>query len=191
MDASAESESDDFVRYQKPPPQRPTPDPHPDSFQNPPPKQFRSPARVASPPISHSHSPSEDTSESLIGRISLSSTSTVSLKSISIKAYMTEDMIIVFRTPIETKYAEIRDKIYDKFVNQEGITLRRDFPLAYLTPVRPHSTTSSVYSGINRNRAVSVGNASAQSSLVCIQSQEQWEEILGESDGKLTLRVFE
>jgi hypothetical protein len=121
----------------------------------------------------------------------MSSTSTVSPKNLSIKAYLTEDIIVVFRVPIELKYTEVRDKIYDKFVNQEGIALRRDFPLAYLT-TRRSSTTSSVYSGIERIRTTSVGNASAnQSSLVQIQSQADWDEIVRDADGKVTLRVFE
>lgn len=181
MDASAESESEEFTRDRELSSQRPTPHPLPNSFQRLPQEKLHSPSR-ATP---QSPSPSEDA----IGRTSMSSTSTVSLKNISIKAYMTEDMIVVFRVPVETKYAEIRDKIYDKFVNQEDVSLRHSFPLAYLTPARRCSTTSSVYSGISRN---SVGDASAHpSSLVLIQSQEEWEGILRNSDGKLTLRVFE
>jgi hypothetical protein len=106
---------------------------------------------------------------------------------------LTEDMIIVFRAASETTYAEIRDKIYDKFVNQEGISLRPDFPLAYLAPVfSRRSTTSSVYSGIVRKRAEGVGSASTNKpSLFLIQSQEVWDEIVRDSDRKLTLRVFE
>ena len=185
MDAFAESESDEFARDQELPPQRPIPDQFHNSFHHLPQENFHSPSRATSPPIPQSPSPSEDAN----GRTSMSSTSTVSLKNISIKAFMTEDIIIVFRVPVGTKYAEIRDKIYDKFVNQEGISLRHSFPLAYLTPARRSSTTSSVYSGISRN---TVGGASAHpSSLVQIQSQEEWEEILRGSDGKLTLRVFE
>ena len=122
----------------------------------------------------------------------MSSTSTVSPKNIAIKAYLTEDIITAFRVSIETGYAEIRDKVYDKFVNQEGISLRPDFPLAYLPAARRHSATSSVYSGIKRDRPGSIGTASTHgTSLVQIESQEDWEDIVRESDGKLTLRVFE
>ena len=187
MDPPAESDSDDLTGYRERSSQRPTSDPLPNSFQNHPPEQFYSPSTPTSPTTPQ---PSEDTSEPQTGRASMSSTSTVSLKNISVKAYLTEDIIIVFRVPIETRFAEIRDKVYDKFVNQEGISLRPDFPLAYLTPARRRSTTSSVYSGIKRS--ASVGSASAHaSSLVQIQSQEDWNDILRESDGKLTLRVFE
>lgn len=117
----------------------------------------------------------------------------MSHKIISIKAYMTEEAIIVFRAVAETTYAEIREKIFDKFANQEGISLRPDFPLAYLAPASSRrSTVSSVYSGIARKRAGSVGSASNnESSLLLIQSQEFWEEAVRDSDGKLTLRVFE
>ena len=121
------------------------------------------------------------------------STSTVSLKPISVKAYLTEDAIVVFRVAYETTYAEIRDKIYDKFVNQEGISLRPDFPLAYLVPVFTRgSPTSPASPGSTRKRAGSVGSPTTnQSSLLPIQSQEAWDDIVRESDGKLTLRVFE
>ncbi|KAF9778939.1 hypothetical protein BJ322DRAFT_1113815 [Thelephora terrestris] len=186
VDASGESESDDLTGFRERSSQRPTSDPLPESFQNHPPEQFHSPSTPTTPqPLS----PSEDVPS---GRGSMSSTSTVSLRTISIKAYLTEDIIIVFRVPVETKFTEIRDKVYDKFVNQEGISLRPDYPLAYLTPVRRRSATSSVYSGTKRNRSGSIGSSSTHgSSLVSIQSQEDWNEILHESDGKLTLRVFE
>ena len=121
------------------------------------------------------------------------SASTMSFRTISVKAYITEEAIIIFRAATETTYAEIREKIFDKFSNQEGISLRHDFPLAYLIPdYSRRSTTSSVYSGITRKRAGSTGSAPRnQSSLVVIHSQEAWEDVVRESDGKLTLRVFE
>lgn len=192
MDACAEPESDDLTRYRERSSQRPSSDPLPNSFQNRPTEQSHPPSRATSPPIPQSPSPSEDASGPPTGRISNSSTCAVPLKSVSIKAYLTEDMIIVFRVPVETKYVEIREKIYDKFVNQEKVPLRHDFPLTYLAPARRRSTTSSVYSGIKRNRAGSVGSAPAHDPpLVRIDSQEEWDEILRESDGKLTFRVFE
>ena len=119
--------------------------------------------------------------------------STVSSKSVSVKAYLTEDAIIVFRAAVETTYSEIRDKIRDKFVNQEGVSLRPDFPLAYLVPASsPRSTTSSAHSGPTRKRSESVGSVSNnKSSLLPIQSQQVWDEIVRDSEGKLTLRVFE
>lgn len=185
MDASAESECDALTRLRE----RSSLS---NSFQDHSPEEFHSPSRTTSPPIPHPPSPDEDASGPPSGRISLSSASTVSFKNISIKAYVTEDTIIVFRVPAQTKHAEIREKIHHKFVNEEGIPLKHDFHLAYLAPTRRRSTTSSVYSGLNKNRPGSVWNVSAHdSSLVLIQSQEEWEEILRDSDGKLTLRVFE
>jgi len=116
----------------------------------------------------------------------------VPFKTISIKAYITEDAIVVFRTATETTYSEIRGKIYEKFANQEGISLRPDFPLAYLAPAPlRRSTTSSVYSGIAKGHTRSVGSAPPESSLFLIQSKEAWDELVRDSDGKLTLRVFE
>ena len=185
MDASGESGSEE--PWERSSHGNPTSDPHSNPPQDNILDQTPTPPTTPQPP-----SPSEETPGISAGRVSLSSTSTISPKNISIKAYLTEDTIIVFRVPVETKYAEIRDKVYDKFVNQEGIPLRLNYPLTYLTPARRRSTSSSVYSGIKRACPGSIGSASAQeSSLIQIQSQEGWEEIVRESDGKLTLRVFE
>lgn len=193
MDVAGASECD-LTPYPERSFQSPTSDPLPNSFQSRPSQRFHShpPSRATSPAIHQPPSLDEDTPGSPNGRVSMSSTSTVSPQNISIKAYVTEDTIVVFRASLETKYAEIRDKIYDKFVNQESISLAPDFSIAYLVPTQRRSTSSSVYAGTNKHRSGSVGNTSAhESSLVHIQSQEKWEEILRESDGKLTLRVVE
>jgi len=196
MDASGESESEVQYRYRERSSQHPTSDKLPRPFQNRPPEQFHLPwipTSPISPSTPHPPSNTEDVSRPPTRPISAVSTNTVSFKSISIKAYITEDMIVVFRAAADTTYAGIRDKVYDKFVNQEGISLRPDFPLACLAPAPPRqSITSSVYSGIARKRAGSVGSLCAnESSLFSIQSQEVWEEAVRDSGGKLTLRVFE
>lgn len=149
---------------------------------------FHPPWIPATPTTLHAFPLSDDTCGPPSGRLSTSSTSTVSPKNLSIKAYLTEDMIISFRVPIEAKFSEIREKISDKFANDVGISLRKEYPLAFLTPARRNSGNSSVYSGIKRDRANSSTNAS---SLVQVQSVEDWEDIVRESNGKLILRVFE
>ena len=188
-----ESTSEDHYQYRELSSQHPTSGQLPKQFQNRPPEQFHLPWIPISQTAPHSPSSTEDTPKLPTSPISMRSTSTVSLKSISIKAYITEEAIIVFRAAAETTYAEIREKIFDKFVNQEGISLRPNFPLAYLTPAfSRRSTTSSVYSGIMRKRTGSIGSTqNNESSLFPIQSQEIWEEVVRDSDGKLTLRVFE
>ena len=195
MDVSGESESpgEDRYPYRERLSQPPTSEQLPKPFQNRPPEQFHLPWTLTPPASPQSPSSIEDTPKPPISPVSMASTSTVSLRTISIKAYITEEAIIVFRAAAETTYAEVREKIFDKFANQEGISLRPNFPLAYLAPAfSRRSTTSSVYSGILRRRAGSIGSAkSNESSLLSIQSQEVWEEVVRESDGKLTLRVFE
>ena len=192
VDAS-ESESEDHNPYRKRLSQHPTPEQLPKPFQNRPPEQFHLPWTPIFPSADHLPSSVDGGHKPPTSPISMASTSTLSLRTISIKAYLTEDAIVVFRVTPETTYAEIRDKIYDKFVNQEGISLRHDFPLAYLVPdFSRRSTVGSACPGITRKRAESVGSASAnKSSLLRIQSQEGWDEIMRDSDGKLTLRVFE
>lgn len=194
MDTSAESEgiSEDHYPYRERLSQHPTSEQLPKPFQNRPPGQFHLPWTPTSPTALHSPLNMEDTSKPPTSPTSMTSMSMLPLKAISIKAYITEDAIVVFRTAAETAYAEIREKIHDKFANQEGISLRPDFPLAFLTPAcSRRSTTSSVYSGVVRGRARSVESAPNKSSLFVIQSQEAWDELVRDSDGKLILRVFE
>jgi len=182
MDAPGEPESVSEDHY----PHLERPSQHPTSEQLPKPFQNRAPEKYHLPWISTPHSPSSIDSPG-------PPISPVSHEIISIKAYITEEAIIVFRAAAETTYAEIREKIFDKFAHQEGISLRPDFPLAYLAPAfSRHSTTSSVYSGIMRKRAGKVGSPKGnESSLLLVHSQDVWEEVVRDSDGKLTLRVFE
>lgn len=193
MDVPVESEDEGRNPYRKRSSQHPTPEQLPKPFRNRPPEQFHLPWTPTAPSAPRPALSTEGAPRSPTSPISLASTSTLSFKTISIKAYLTEDAIVVFRVGFETPYVEIRDKIYDKFVNQEGISLRPDFPLAYLVPeFSRRSTTGSVCPGPTRKRTESVGSVSAnQSSLLPIQSQEAWDEIVRDSDGKLTLRVFE
>lgn len=193
MEVSGESGSEDHNPHRERSSRHPTSEQLPRPFQGRPPEQFHLPWTPTTSSAPHSPWGTEGSPISPISSISMASTSTVSLRSLSIKAYLTEDVIVVFRVAFDTPYAEIRDKIYDKFVNQEGVSLRHDFPLAYLVPVFPRNAAASpAHSGATRKRAGSVGSASTnQSSLLSIRSPEVWEEIVRDSDGKLTLRVFE
>jgi len=192
MDTSGESESEGHNPYRERSSRRQTSKQLPKPFQDRRPEQFHLPWTPTSPTTPRSPSNREGTSKVPTNRISMASTSTVSLRTISIKTYLTGGAIIVFRIAAETTYSEIRDKIYDKFVNQEGIALRPDFSLACLAPtLSRHSTSNSVYSRIARKRTVSVGSASTESSLFPIQTQEDWDEAVRGSDGKLTLSVSE
>jgi len=193
MDASGESESEGHNPYRKRSSQHQTSEQLPKPFRNRPPEQFHLPWTPTPPATPHPPPNVVDTSKLRNNRTSMASASTLSLKAISIKAHLTGGAIIVFRVAAETTYAEIRDKIYDKFVNQEGISLRPDFSLACLAPaLSHHSTASSVYFRIARKRAGSIGGASPnESSLIPIQSQEVWDEVMRGSDGKLTLSVSE
>lgn len=188
MDISGEPESVGEDHYLERPSQHPTSEQLPKPFQNRAPEKYHLPWTFTPHSLSNIDTPGPP-----ISPVSVTSTRAVSHEIISIKAYITEEAIIVFRAAAETTYAEIRERIFDKFAHQEGISLRPDFPLAYLAPAfSRHSTTSSVYSGIMRKRAGKVGSPkSNESSLLLVHSQEAWEEVVRDSDGKLTLRVFE
>jgi len=188
MDISGEPESVGEDHYLERPSQHPTSEQLPKPFQNRAPEKYHLPWTFTPHSLSNIDTPGPP-----ISPVSVTSTRAVSHEIISIKAYITEEAIIVFRAAAETTYAEIRERIFDKFAHQEGISLRPDFPLAYLAPAfSRHSTTSSVYSGIMRKRAGKVGSPKGnESSLLLVRSQEAWEEVVRDSDGKLTLRVFE
>jgi len=192
MDTSGDSESETHNQYQERSSLQPTSEQLPKPFQDRPPEQFHLPWTPTSPSTPHLSSNFDNYYKPPMTPMSMMSTTTVSLKPISIKAYLTEDAIVVFRAAYETTFAEVRDKIYDKFSNQAGISLRPDFPLAYLVPVPSRHTGSPTSPGSTRKRTGSIGSPSVnQSSLLPIQSQEAWDDIVRESDGKLTLRVFE
>ena len=187
METSGDSESEVRNQYRERSSLLPTSEQLPKPFQDRPPEQFHLPWTPTAP--NHSFN-IEGGFKPPKTPTSMMSTTTLSLKPISVKAYLTEDAIVVFRAGYETTYAEVRQKIYDKFINQAGISLRPDFPLAHLVPTFSRQGPGSVGSG--RKRSASVGSSSTnQSSLLPIQSQEDWDDIMRESDGKLTLRVFE
>jgi hypothetical protein len=76
---------------------------------------------------------------------------------------------------------------------KKAFSLRPNFPLACLVPVLTRgSPTTPASPGSTRKCAGTVGSPSTnQSSLLPIQLQEAWDDILRKSDRNLTLRVFE
>jgi hypothetical protein len=104
---------------------------------------------------------------------------------ISIK--VVHDMsIILLRLQQSISFAELRARVYDKFVQQEGVPLSTSFALALLPPTpidyRKHRPRSSSMSAVGRP---------AIAHMRFISSEHEWQRaIASTSRGKLTLRAI-
>jgi hypothetical protein len=107
---------------------------------------------------------------------------------LAIKAFLTEDAIVSFRVPIGISYRNIRQKVYDKLVRQEGIPMSGSFLVGYLPPRL--SSASSSRGG--RMRSSSVSHIDISNPILrYIQTEEEWNEAVRSCEGKLTLRIFD
>ncbi|KAH7884755.1 hypothetical protein F5I97DRAFT_1929589 [Phlebopus sp. FC_14] len=122
--------------------------------------------------------------------ISISSGSTNSSydgMNISIKA-MHEDNIIMLRIPRHLPFREVREKIYDKFVQTDRSPISKSFAIAFL--VQPPSDTSS---GV-RSRAGSLSSLGApetrKAGLHFVASQDEWDQAIAHFGTKVSLRII-
>jgi hypothetical protein len=105
--------------------------------------------------------------------------------SISVKV-VHHKSIVLLRINRSISLAELRAKIYDKFVQQEGIPLSESFAIAFLPPApidysKPRSRSSSMSS---------VGFPDL-AHMRFISSQQDWEHAIALTGrGKLTLRAI-
>lgn len=100
---------------------------------------------------------------------------------ISIKAALNQS-IVALRVSKAISYEEIRERLYDKFVIQEGIPLSKSFTIALTNPIRRRTSRG-------RSRSSSV---SSVEHMEFISSQRNWDSVVASYDGgKLTLRILE
>lgn len=100
---------------------------------------------------------------------------------ISVKAALNQS-IVVLRVSKATSYEELRDRLHDKFVGQEGLPLSSSFTIALTNPIRR---------GTSRGRSRSSSVSSAEY-MEFITSQRNWDSVVASYDGgKLTLRILE
>jgi len=104
---------------------------------------------------------------------------------IAIKA-MHGDSIIILRISRSLSFTEVRQRLYDKFVRQEGVPLSETFAVALLVPapqrpgVRPD--TSSLWS---------IGAAAKDSSvLLFVKSNDDWDRAISKHGNKILLRII-
>lgn len=105
--------------------------------------------------------------------------------SISVKV-VHNNSIILLRIPRSISFAELRAKVYAKFVQQEGVPLSASFAIAFLPPApidysKPRSRSSSISS---------VGFPDL-AHMRFLSSERDWEHAIASTGrGKLTLRAI-
>ncbi|KAJ3996837.1 hypothetical protein F5050DRAFT_1711746 [Lentinula boryana] len=95
--------------------------------------------------------------------------------------------IILLRVSRETEFGDVRQRIFDKFLTQEKITLTEAFAIAFVLQdtVEPLSSK-----GKSRARSNSLGGGSSQ--LVLVTNQTDWERALATTNSsKATVRVLD
>jgi hypothetical protein len=106
--------------------------------------------------------------------------------SLAIKAALNK-AIVKLRTPRSISFDELRRRLYDKFVRQEGMPLSESFTIALQSP---NSPISDIRSGSNSAMSTSVSDATQ---MCFITSQAEWEQAISSIGfvDKLTLRVLD
>lgn len=117
--------------------------------------------------------------------ISSGSTGSSDGSAIVIKAFH-ENHIIMLRVPQSLSFTEVRQRLYDKFVRQEGVPLSESFVVAILVPSpvieksggRPYAASFS--SMVDKNSAV----------LHFVKSNDDWDQAIYKHGNKVLLRVI-
>lgn len=133
-----------------------------------------------SPPSLYSVPPSPTKSTTF----SMSTISSTSDK-LAIKAAY-HDSIVLLRVDGDISYREMRQRVYNKFVGQEGIPLSESFTIAFLQPLQTTTTTTTK----TRARSSSMSSDPVTTQLHMVTSQSDWENVTASLEGpKLTLRI--
>jgi len=101
-----------------------------------------------------------------------------------------DSSIVVLRVSRDISFDEMRQRLYKKFVGQEGVTLSESFTAALLLPPGTSSSVSGK-SPARSNSLSSVGR-SDPNQMRPITSHDDWEQVTSSTDGgKLTLRILD
>lgn len=99
--------------------------------------------------------------------------------------------IIMLRVSRDTPFEEVRQRLYNKFVGQEGIPLSKEFAVAMVIPsiTSPSPAKSSSSSMLSRS---SSEYSADKMELHFIDSQDDWEQVVLVREGpKVTLRILD
>lgn len=134
------------------------------------------------PPPSLSSVPPSPTKSTAFSMSTISPTS----DKLAIKAAY-NDSIVLLRVNEDISYKEMRQRVYNKFVGQEGIPLSESFTITFLQPLQTTTTTTTTKT---RARSSSVSSDSGTTQLHMVTSQSDWENVTASLEGpKLTLRI--
>jgi hypothetical protein len=98
--------------------------------------------------------------------------------------------IIMLRVSRDTLFEDVRQRLYNKFVGQEGVPLSKDFAVAMVVPsITAPSPAKSSSSKLSRSLSVS---STDKMELHFIDSQYDWEQVvLTKESSKVTLRILD
>lgn len=94
----------------------------------------------------------------------------------------------MLRLPRYTVFDELRQKIYDKFIQTDKSTISKSFAVAVLE----QSPADKVANGRPRADSLSsLGSAHSKGPLLhFISSQDEWNDVVAAHNGKITLRII-
>ncbi|KAG0702470.1 hypothetical protein DFH29DRAFT_830354 [Suillus ampliporus] len=124
---------------------------------------------------------------SITTSISSGSTGSSDGSAISIKA-LYENNIIMLRVPRSLSFTEVRHRLYDKFVRQEGVPLSESFVVALLVPApaieksggRPYAGSISSAAAADKDNVV----------LQFVKSNDDWDQAICKYGNKVLVRVI-
>ncbi|KAL1739625.1 hypothetical protein HDZ31DRAFT_68747 [Schizophyllum fasciatum] len=103
--------------------------------------------------------------------------------------------IILMRATRAITFGELRRRLFDKFVGQEGVPLSEDFTVAFhAPPAEPPVSEAAARLGVRQGRARSSSLSAGILSMQFINSQAEWERALQDVDmesGRLHLRILD
>ncbi|KAJ6576654.1 hypothetical protein DFH09DRAFT_1149939 [Mycena vulgaris] len=98
--------------------------------------------------------------------------------------------IILLRAEADLSLGEIRRRLREKFLGQEGVSLSDTFALAYMIPATP--AKASAQSRGRANSLSSTGTLTDTALMEMIATEDEWARLRSSLDGaKLTLRVLD
>ncbi|KAK7033265.1 hypothetical protein R3P38DRAFT_2921715 [Favolaschia claudopus] len=98
--------------------------------------------------------------------------------------------IILLKAEADLSLREVRHRLCEKFLAQEGISLSDKFALAYMIPASP---SGNFKAGRNRSNSLSSTSALSEAALMeKIATEEDWARLTSSLDGaKVTLRILD
>jgi hypothetical protein len=94
--------------------------------------------------------------------------------------------IVLLRAEADLSLGEMRCRLREKFLSQEGVALSDSFSLAYMIPAAPGKGRRT------RSNSLSSASAFSDAALEKIASEDDWARLRASLDGaRLTLRVVD